>query len=399
MALRNAATRITDKEIGFSLEVPAARLRRVVEVYQWVETEKNKHKIYSLKWVEVDIDSSKFHNPMYCNPPRSPNIYSETFEVNEVVNVGQYSLTNEQIQKLRKWEPCKTLPASLDPCKGCMQRARHVLTDSSYTSAIPCLSDSLVHEDCDCLVYNGDISHPVCGTMRVCYEMLPILQDSFISLVGVQENDSFRAFDATDAHRQLSMKKMQKQAHVKKERSLFVSAMYAILCCMTIEDSVLLVEERQTNSDQLFYDEKTKLFKRMSLLRIICCFLLGLGLYLVLNPISYMFFWLPFLQSLIQNLFFFASMIFGFVVGYLIIALAWLHYHPEQLTIILLLLGGYFAASGNTQTAGFVILFFALYPLALTAIHFYEEWRYNCMIEQDKSEDAESHPLLKDHAV
>ena len=406
ITLKNPATRITDQETGFTFDAPAVRLRRIVEVYQWVESKRNDEKEYNLQWVETDHynNSSTAHK----NPVRSPSLYSITWDVADAVKVGQYTLSSAQIDKLQKWEPCKTLPKDLAPklvpSFARITRPRRVITDGSYTSACPCMSASLVYEDCDCLVFNGDLVSPVCGTMRVSYEVLPIGDpaESTVSLVGVQDsNGSFRPFDGADAHRQLSIKKMKKQVHVKQERSALVSLLYTVLCCMTIEDSVLLVEERETNADQLFYDEKTTLFKRMSLLRVVSCFLFGLGLYFVLNPISYLFFWLPFLQSLIQSIFFLVAMIFGFVVGYLIIAIAWLNYHPERLLILLILLGGYLISSAETYKAGLVTFLIALYPLHLTIIHFYEEWKYSCMVAEERLEvnSVESQPLLKDHVV
>jgi hypothetical protein len=228
--------------------------------------------------------------------------------------------------------------------------------------------------------------------MRISYEYIPAGGD--VSVIGVQEEGiSFRPFDHEDATREISIKKMNKHHSKIREQSwtkIPVEFIYQLLVAFRLidsklDDTVLLVEERLTDMETMFADAKFKLTKKMIFIRIISCFLLGLGLYYILDPISYLFFWFPFLQSVIENMFFLVSMLFGIVVGTTIISLAWLQYHPQYLAVILLVLGSYFITA--SYSVGLTLLIFAIYPIFLTIDHFIEEWRYNNLIESEKRDE------------
>ena len=87
---------LSDPEFGVSLH--AAKLRRVVEMYQWDETEEDddNRKTYSYDgvWRDYRIDSSSFHDTSHQNPEMP---YETTDYDAKDISVGDFKLSGDQI--------------------------------------------------------------------------------------------------------------------------------------------------------------------------------------------------------------------------------------------------------------------------------------------------------------
>jgi len=208
---------------------------------------------------------------------------------------------------------------------------------------------------------------------------------------------TFRSFGTDDAHREASIKKLYKHRPIKREENYFIEFIYQIFTKLRwidhkLDDSVLIVEERTSDKEGIFRDARSKQFKKMVMLRFMSCVLLGLGFYFILDPITFVLWWFPFLQSLIENIFFVVAMIFGFTVGGILISLAWIEYHPEYCAILLALLGCYFISAD--YSVGMITFGLALFPAYLSVNNFIDEWRYSATVEQGKRDELA--PLVKD---
>ena len=173
-----------DLETGFELPQPVIRMKRTVEVYQWVESsrqgENSTEYSYDLKWSETDSDSNRFKESYgHYNPPRTPNIHSKTTECS-CPHVGAFQLSTEQVFKLKRFIDCPITEFNS------LINQHKVERGPKYDSST------------DYITCNGSLSAPTPGTMRICYEA--IMTGSPVSLVAVQQGKTFRAFTKQDAH-------------------------------------------------------------------------------------------------------------------------------------------------------------------------------------------------------
>jgi len=87
----------------FAVGLKTTNLKRIVEVYQWEEEEttdsnNNTTYKYNKEWNEGLINSNSFNNPEYKNPI---NVQYESADFTALnVKVGEYNLSNEQIENL-----------------------------------------------------------------------------------------------------------------------------------------------------------------------------------------------------------------------------------------------------------------------------------------------------------
>ncbi len=418
-----------DKETGFIMKSSkkAVRLKRVVEMYQWVEKSKKEEKrtvyTYDLQWCEHDSNSSQFHMSIgHHNPIRNPSLYSTIKNAFNSTYVGSYQLIEEQIQKLHHFQLCPIekmstdLELSLYKMHGTVERGpkHHQCTRNSaddYTS----LMQKSCTEDSDYLVYNGSILHPTPGTIRISYEAVHEEED--ISLVGVQVSNSFRPFTKIDAHKNITLPSIwsilgfngnsntgKNEDDLEYER-LQQQQQSSIICCAIMDSirnvlgtiiggsGVLLVEERITTPAVMFHDETVKMFKKINLLRLLGCFLLSLGLYLLVNPVAVMLSFIPYLSGILSNAFWIAALLLGFTIGALVISIAWVVYHPEVLAGLMFAIGVPVWIAGSTFV-GEVLCILALFPSSLYVLHRMEEKRYLERLQQLDEMESEDEPLL-----
>ncbi len=90
---------LLDDKLG--IKVPAIKLKRVVEMYQWDEDVKKKNNkttySYHKKWMSGAQSSQSFHKSGYDNPGSMP-LHSQDFVANKVT-LGVFTLTDNQIAR------------------------------------------------------------------------------------------------------------------------------------------------------------------------------------------------------------------------------------------------------------------------------------------------------------
>jgi hypothetical protein len=236
---------LTDKELNFTSTRKSVILRRNVEILQWRES---KHKeqdftyyTYSLDWVEHDVDSSGFHEKGYDNPPRAVPVFSKTFLVG--AHVGAYRLSRPCMNRLKRWHVAELTAdkaAALAPLFRCppeesktsfaglregtrdtriegqvqrrgesywssiMDEHKQLPRHFAYLSHVPPplvmgpWGTPIVPAPAPTFFGYGSMgSLGVAGDMRLSYD--EILEGD-VSVVGVLQGDSFRAFNEADAH-------------------------------------------------------------------------------------------------------------------------------------------------------------------------------------------------------
>lgn len=357
--LGTSSSNMHDEVTGYKCELRQRPilLQRKVEVYQWVEIEKKEEKrtVYSYKkeWCESDQNSDYFKESHYHqNPPREPSIYSYVYKTPFPVQIGSYILSDQQLDKLCKYIPC-TISKS---------------QENSLTRFIDKNPQVCHYNNTDYLFYNGDISSPNVGTMRVCYRA--IAENGEVSTIGVLcENHSFRPFTNSDAHASqpwliayilnlfscnccnVSVESTDddEKGNASVESSDTTCCQESCCCCgcamvlgicvgiinkitgFVVGDEVLLLEERLTSVGTMFRDENSNLKFRLYLMRFIGCLVLSFGIYNIFNPIATMLSFIPYVSGLLSQLFFLVSIILGFTLGSFTIAFAWILHRPSHM--------------------------------------------------------------------
>jgi len=400
-----------DPATGFTVSIVdgknAVRLRRTVEMYQWVESSSTKDKgqgqkettyTYEKKWSSIDYPSDQFHvRAGHENPRRNPSIESEIKD-SEKIFLGAYRLNSEQVSKMHAFHLCAVNPADVAQKGGRVEKSSimHAADKQSFNSNFESKTSDLG----DYVVYNGTLTSPTPGTVRVCYEA--VYEGGPITVIGVQTNESFRSFNEADAH---SHKKsclanacrggggdieMGAEGIVEGGESEPGCGMCG-LCCMVmtkvaglcaegaIGNDVLILEERHTTVATLFSDEKTKFYSRLYMMRLLGCFLLFVAIYLMFSPIYTVFSFIPYLGTFITNLFWLIALLLGFVLGALIISLAWVVYHPEMLACVFWAIGIPLWLAGSTASAvlaGQIFTCLAFIPLGLFVLNWVEDCQF-----------------------
>lgn len=169
-----------DREFGVSL--PAIRLRRKVEMYQWVEEESRETRTtrtggeretvvryrYDKDWKDRVIDSAKFHDRSGHQNPPSMRIKSEVFSAG-VVTLGAFTLPVDLAEKI----PGRITVQPLAPA-----------TDDSNTAPSQQLRG-------DTLYIGGNPDAPAVGDIRVRWDAVT---PTVVSIVAKQAGNTFRPY-------------------------------------------------------------------------------------------------------------------------------------------------------------------------------------------------------------
>ena len=153
------------KDDTFGIEQKSIKLKRIVEIYQWKETEKKDSNDrvtyqYEKDWTTELIDSSDFHKSGYTNPTYQP-YNNETF-IAEEVKIGQFYLNKEQKENI-------ATPTRLEIIEDSYLPYGYQIKNNYITNA-------------------QDMNNPNIGDIRISY-----VYNSYknISILALQNEDSF----------------------------------------------------------------------------------------------------------------------------------------------------------------------------------------------------------------
>ena len=259
----------------------ALKLKRNVEMYQWVESKSRRdHKnkggsvtktttyYYRKKWDSEEHDSSKFKKQEYKNP--SFTIKSETLTANSA-SMGAFELNKSQIDLMKSCKTINNLP-KIDGYK---------IAGNYY--------------------YKGkDISNPEIGDIRISYQFVP--SGSAISVVGRQDNNTIVEMPY-------------------KKGGIYVQY-----------DGLLTLEQMNEKYKE---DNRTTTI----IIRIVGIIMMFIGLCALTEPLIAISGYFPGLSHVLEGLTKFLMFLVALVLSILTISIAWLVYRP-LLSISLIILAG-----------------------------------------------------------
>ena len=163
------ATELTDEKFGITAK--AAKLERIVEMYQWeekCETDDNKNKTctYNKVWSDNLIDSSSFEKDGHTNPTTFP--YESEEKIASNVKLGAYTLPEELI-KLASYSKTKN---NDDLTSEYQNKVEGIIVDGNYLT-------------------NVKEGNPEIGNIRISYKYL---DSETVSVLAVQTGNTFEAF-------------------------------------------------------------------------------------------------------------------------------------------------------------------------------------------------------------
>ena len=337
--------RIKDNDLGYVADVSSIRMRRIVELYQWQESKRDKDNgkrtVYSYHktWSEYDIDSSTFHDPSHRNPRRQPDAYSTIMNA-DVVKIGAYTLLDQQVDMLSSWEACSLHTVPSASRTGYNHLHPHIDTDTGVQRSVGWQdggADSGLEGGGggDYLVFKGTLDAPVVGTVRVKYDI--IREGGLVTTIAVQEGTSFRAFTEDDAHQLSPFLSLENCCN--RVESSERDTPSCCLCCgaltaymdiagSAVDTEVILVEERSIDTDSLFKCCQNRLLLRLILIRITSYLLLSLAAYLLLQPIAALLSTAPLLGPFMSYAVWGPALLIGSALGMFVSSLAWIMYRP-----------------------------------------------------------------------
>ena len=257
----------------FNIEVYTAKLKRVVEMYQWEEEshEEDDRTTYSYKkvWSDKNIDSASFHKNNHNNPDMPYE--SQDYEVSSI-SLGDFNLTSNQIADLPATDYLE-IEGSKEYKSG------YIIKDGKY------LTNSL------------DYEHPEIGDIRVYYQYANY---DDISVLAVQKGSSFEDYvSKVGKHTNYILK----GRHEGKE----------------------IINDIEEGNNTLKW-----------ILRLIGTLLVIFGIALILGPISTLTGFVPILGGVVGFVLFLVELLLGLAISLVVIAISWIFYRPV-LGIILII--------------------------------------------------------------
>lgn len=282
----------------FDLSLPAVKLRRSVEMYQWSEKSESKTQqklgggeetvttyTYEKKWSPSAIDSSAFQKPEGHTNPDSMPVSTEIFSP-DAVYLGDFTLTPDLLGQLSNFE---SYPITANTA---------IHTD---------FEDETVTRTRGGLYVGADPATPAIGDLRISFEVIPA---GPVTVVARQVQQTFEPYNVKDL------------------------GSIEILRAGTLSAENVFTLEAQANSTLTW------------ILRLAGFLMMLIGLQLIVNPLSVFASVIPFLGSLVNFGFGFLTLVVALPLTIGTIAIAWLAYRP-LIGIPLLLVAGaciFFAA-------------------------------------------------------
>lgn len=283
-----AAEPVSDTSFGIS--VPALRLERTEEVYQWVEDSKSETKqkvgggeettttyTYEKKWVDNPVDSSEFKKPAdHANK-------GDLIAGNERFNAGSVTLGAFK------------LPDSFVSQMG--SPVTHPVAEADLANLAPDLKESARVQG-GAFYFGSKADAPEIGDRRVSFE---IVKPGTFSVVAAQIGDSFEPYQAKAG------------------------------------DSISLIESGAASAETMFQNAASANSLITWLLRFVGFVFMTFGFMAIMRPLSVLGSVIPFIGSIIGAGTGLISLVLAVTISLLVIALAWLVARP-LLGIVLLAL-------------------------------------------------------------
>ena len=257
----------------FNVSASSPKLKRIVEMYQWVEDKKETDdKVtysYSKEWSTKIIDSSEFNTTTgHENKTEMP--YEEIiFVVDEDLKVGEFTLINS----------FKDLISVSDDYKN----YENVVLPEGYTINNEYITNSV------------NVLEPQVGDIRVSYK---VANYSDVSVIGKQIGDEIGAYDTKT------------------------------------NSSIIKLYKGTKNANQMINSIESSNKASKWIKRVIGTLLIIFGVSLVLGPITTLIGYIPFLGNIVNSMIGIVSFIIGLSISLLVIAISWFVVRPV-LSIIL----------------------------------------------------------------
>ena len=256
---------LTDSTFGVTVLSPV--MKRVVEIYEWVEESEtdedgNTTYKYSKEWSSALVNSDNFHQSGHTNP--KTKLYEDESYYSDDVKVGAFSLSNEQIRTLSTNGYYNTF-------------SEEKMTELNLTKSGNYLTNS------------KNINSPEVGDIRISF----VYNDSTdLSVLAVQRGNSFVDF-VSEAGK--TVNRVMDGTHsgqdmintIKKENKIikWLLRAFGILACV-------------------------------------------IGFATILKPISAITSYVPLLGSIVGGAVGIISFVLGLSIGLVVIAIAWVRFRP-----------------------------------------------------------------------
>lgn len=249
----------------------ALNLKRIVEMYQWIENESTQTKnnlggsttqtttySYEKKWSSQEHNSNNFHNKEYENPKFT--IHSGTISANNAT-LGDFTINHNQISKIKDY------------------RSLYKLTPSNQYQ----ISDKYYYQ-------GNDPENPEIGDIRISYKYVPSGID--ISIIGKQNYNN------------------------------------TITEMPTKSGEIYIQYDGNYSYDEMINQYKNNNKFLTKLLRVAGWLLMYVALLLLINPINVLLQFIPILSKITNAISSFLLLGISFALSIITIAIAWLAYKP-----------------------------------------------------------------------
>lgn len=292
----SVADKLTDKDFGISES--AVKLLRVVEMYQWDEKKESKRRnnkttttySYSKKWLTGVENSRSFHKSGHDNPGFMP-LHSHD-EIADHVALGAFQLSTNQIAQIDHREP---RPITADEFAALPEHVRRDGEQRGGEVYLP-VTRWVAHAPQDQLNKEfkppsaaGAENDPQIGDIRVKYL---VVTPGPATIVGRQTDRGIEAFPTKAGKPILEFRTQTLSAHEMFEAARADNTMWAWI------------------------------------FRAIGVGVIFAGFMLLTGPLTALADWIPGVNSLVSGGMFVISLGGTLIVGSLVIAVAWLAYHP-----------------------------------------------------------------------
>lgn len=271
------STTDTLKDPDFNISVKAVALRRNVFIYQWVENEEEetekqlggsekitKKYTYTKEWVSNQINSDDFKNK-YGHLNKSAYDFQNNSLKAKQVFVDSFKLSTDLINSAFKYEPYE-----LD--SNIINKSYKVSSDTIYLGS-------------------GNLgNNPVIGDMKISFDV--VYPSQTVSIVSKQSNNTLVPF-------------------IGKNGTTISELVFG-----TVSANEMFKNAISSNRTLTWI---------LRLVGLICCIF---GFMLILNPLVIIGDVVPFIGSILGIGTGLVSSIFGFIVSFITIAIAWLFYRP-----------------------------------------------------------------------